>query len=46
MSGDYVCAHIIVKGLVQGVGFRWFVQSTEQSIANCMDQHIAIGMSK
>ncbi|CUT01857.1 acylphosphatase [Candidatus Chrysopegis kryptomonas] len=26
MSGDYVCAHIIVKGLVQGVGFRWFVQ--------------------
>jgi acylphosphatase len=20
------CAHIIVKGLVQGVGFRWFVQ--------------------
>jgi acylphosphatase len=26
MPGDYVCAHIIVKGFVQGVGFRWFVQ--------------------
>ncbi|MCS7228440.1 MAG: acylphosphatase [Candidatus Kryptonium sp.] len=26
MSSDYVCAHIIVKGIVQGVGFRWFVQ--------------------
>jgi len=22
---DYVAAHIIVSGVVQGVGFRWFV---------------------
>jgi acylphosphatase len=25
MSDELVCAHLLISGLVQGVGYRWFV---------------------
>ncbi len=29
---DFASAHIIVNGIVQGVGFRWFVVRTAESL--------------
>jgi acylphosphatase len=32
MASDYICANIVIRGIVQGVGFRWFVQRHAHSL--------------
>jgi len=48
--GDFtkISAHLIVKGLVQGVGFRWFVRSEANqrglvgTVSNLLDGQVEI----